>query len=84
MVAATKGSPVSKSLTIPPSTNNNGGSANDQISSNPFPPCRFEVKYPLLFEKGKVKLAADLIDNTRNGHETGVYMGENVASKITD
>ncbi|WP_372640337.1 phosphatidylserine decarboxylase [Ancylomarina sp.] len=35
----------------------------------------------LFFEKGKVKLADDLIDNTQKGYETAVFMGENIASK---
>tara|TARA_R110001583_G_scaffold54526_2_gene166788 strand:- start:1394 stop:2287 length:894 start_codon:yes stop_codon:yes gene_type:complete len=38
----------------------------------------------LFFEKGKVKLAADLIENTCKGYETSVFVGENIASKLTD
>ena len=38
----------------------------------------------LFFEKGKVKLAADLLENTRKGYETSVFVGENIASKLTD
>jgi phosphatidylserine decarboxylase len=37
----------------------------------------------LFFEKGKVKLADDLIENTRKGYETAVFIGENIASKTT-
>ena len=37
----------------------------------------------LFFEKGKVKLADDLLENTRKGYETAVFMGENIASKTT-
>jgi phosphatidylserine decarboxylase len=38
----------------------------------------------LFFEKGKIKMAADLIENTRKGYETSVFVGENIASKLTD
>jgi len=37
----------------------------------------------LFFEKGKVKLADDLLENTRKGYETSVFMGENIASKTS-
>ncbi|MGZ2368400.1 phosphatidylserine decarboxylase [Ancylomarina sp. YFZ004] len=37
----------------------------------------------LFFEKGKVKLADDLLENTLKGYETSVFMGENIASKAT-
>lgn len=33
----------------------------------------------LLFEKGKVKIDQDLIENTKNGFETRILMGENIA-----
>ncbi|MFK7786933.1 MAG: phosphatidylserine decarboxylase [Crocinitomicaceae bacterium] len=33
----------------------------------------------VLFEKGKVRLSADLLENTRNGFETQVSMGETIA-----
>lgn len=33
----------------------------------------------LVFEKGKVKIDRDLIENTKNGIETKVYMGEKIA-----
>lgn len=32
----------------------------------------------LLFEKGKVNLAQDLLDNTKNGLETSIMMGESI------
>lgn len=35
----------------------------------------------LFFEKGKVKLSKDLLENTANGIETQVRMGEQIASK---
>jgi phosphatidylserine decarboxylase len=38
----------------------------------------------LFFEKGKVKLAADILENTRKGYETSVFVGENVGDKLTD
>ena len=38
----------------------------------------------LFFEKGKVKLANDLLENTRKGYETAVFMGENIANVLTD
>ena len=38
----------------------------------------------LFFEKGRVELAADILDNTRKGYETSVFVGENIASKLTD
>lgn len=34
----------------------------------------------LLFEKGQVKIDQDLLDNTKNGMETGVKMGETIGS----
>lgn len=33
----------------------------------------------LLFEKGKVKIAEDILKNTKDGFETSVLMGENIA-----
>ncbi len=36
----------------------------------------------LFFEKGKVKLSTDLLNNTKKGYETSVYMGETVADKL--
>lgn len=32
----------------------------------------------LIFEKGKVKLDKDLLENTKNGYETKIYMGEKI------
>ncbi|WP_421919573.1 phosphatidylserine decarboxylase [Marinifilum sp.] len=36
----------------------------------------------LFFEKGKVRFDDDLIENTRNGYETAIKMGEDIAHKI--
>ncbi|MRT92519.1 phosphatidylserine decarboxylase [Ancylomarina sp. 16SWW S1-10-2] len=38
----------------------------------------------LFFEKGKIQMAADLLKNTRKGYETSVFVGENIASKLSD
>ncbi len=38
----------------------------------------------LFFEKGTVELAADLLDNTRKGYETSVFVGENIGCKLVD
>ncbi len=38
----------------------------------------------LFFEKDKVKLDQDLLDNTRKGYETAVCMGETIATKACD
>lgn len=32
----------------------------------------------LMFEKGKMKFSSDLVDNTKNGYETAVKMGETI------
>ena len=32
----------------------------------------------LLFEKGKVKIDSDILENTKNGYETKIYMGEKI------
>jgi (E)-4-hydroxy-3-methylbut-2-enyl-diphosphate synthase len=32
----------------------------------------------ILFKKGKVNLAQDLLDNTKNGLETSIMMGESI------
>jgi phosphatidylserine decarboxylase len=32
----------------------------------------------LLFEKGKVKIDGDILENTKNGYETKIYMGEKI------
>ena len=38
----------------------------------------------LFFEKGKIKMSDDLLENTRKGYETSVFVGENIASKLSD
>lgn len=38
----------------------------------------------LFFEKGKIKMADDLLENTRKGYETSVFVGENIASRLSD
>ena len=32
----------------------------------------------LIFEKGKIKIDEDILENTQNGIETKVYMGEGI------
>ena len=32
----------------------------------------------LMFEKGKIKFSQDLLENTKNGFETAVKMGETI------
>lgn len=36
----------------------------------------------LFFEKGKIKFDKDLLDNTKNGIETAVLMGDSIAKKL--
>lgn len=36
----------------------------------------------VLFQKGKIRIDADLLDNTRNGYETRVRMGERMATVL--
>ncbi len=38
----------------------------------------------LFFKKGKIKIHQDLVENTEQGMETKVYMGEAIGKKLTD
>jgi phosphatidylserine decarboxylase len=38
----------------------------------------------ILFQKNKIKFDEDLINNTKNGFETYIKMGEGIGEKIVD